>query len=193
MNSTLSLLKQEINKTNEAEHDLAKWKLAVTAALGAAAFGLGQDGSAPYWLLLFIPFVCTYVDLFDYQYQLRILVTARFLREHGQDDAVLQAYEQECEEVRARHIFSLGKLAEISCSLGACVLGPVFYLLDSHFNPGRGSLLVSPAVGGVIWLSGVLLIVFLWVYFQVKSRQLSGERASHPTHLAPASLRSVHT
>jgi hypothetical protein len=55
MDSTLILLKEEINKTNEAEHDLAKWKLGVTAALGAAALGVGKDGSPPYWLLLSIP------------------------------------------------------------------------------------------------------------------------------------------
>jgi hypothetical protein len=30
MDSTVNLLKEEINKTMEAEHDLAKWKLGVS-------------------------------------------------------------------------------------------------------------------------------------------------------------------
>ena len=93
---SLITLKEEINKNNEMEHDLAKWKLGVTAALGAAAFGLGKDcGTPPYWLLLFVPFVCAYIDLFVYQYELRILVIARFLRQHHQDgDKFLMKYEK---------------------------------------------------------------------------------------------------
>jgi hypothetical protein len=69
----------------EDEHDLAKWKLGVTAALAAAAFGLAGQNSGPnYWLLLIVPFVCAYVDLYAYQYELRIRVIARFLRGQSQ-------------------------------------------------------------------------------------------------------------
>jgi len=176
MDSSLRLLKEEINKVNEAEHDLAKWKLAVTAALGAAAFGLGKTGTAPYWLLLFVPFVCAYIDLFDYQYELRILVIARFLREHGESDKVLQEYEVECEKERASGgTFSLSKWAEFSCSLFLPLSGLVLYLLDSRNNPGRGSLLMPPAAAAAIWLLGVLLIGALWAYFLVSSLRLSTE------------------
>lgn len=186
MDSTLNLLKQEINKTFEAEHDLAKWKLGVTAALGAAAFGFGKDGSNPnYWLLLFVPFVCAYVDLFNYQYELRILVIARFLRKPGQGDELLQKYELECERERGKRIFSLGNLAEISCSLGASILGPIFYVLHNrYYGSDKGSLLVSRPAAGMIWLWGVLLIIFLWLYFQYKTRQLSGDGESRQTTAA---------
>src|SRR5437879_5385022 len=129
MDSALNLLKEEINKTMEAEHDLAKWKLGVTAAMGTAAFGLAK-GSPNYWLLLLVPFVCAYVDLYAYQYQLRIHVIARFLREHAEGDVVLQTYEKECEKWRSQDIFSLGNWAGLGCSLGASVLGPVFYALQ---------------------------------------------------------------
>ena len=175
MDSTPNLLKQEINKTMEAQHDLAKWKLGVTAALGAAAFGLAKDRPS-YWLLLFVPFVCAYVDLYAYQYQFRILVIARFLRENANDDAVLQKYEQECAKLRVQHVFSLGNWAGIGCSLGASVLGPVFYALQGAHRPD--DLLVSPHAAEVIWLSGVLLIAFLWRYFQDQTQKISGESDS---------------
>ncbi len=57
MGSALNLLKEEINQTSGMGHDLAKWKLGVTATLGAAAFGLANNGVPNYWLLLFVPFV----------------------------------------------------------------------------------------------------------------------------------------
>jgi uncharacterized membrane protein (GlpM family) len=169
---SLSLLKQEINKTMESEHDLAKWKLGVTAALGGAAFGLAKD-NPNYWLLLSVPFVCAYVDLYLYQYQLRIRVIARFLREKATSDLVLQEYEQRCQDLRDQHIFSLGNWAAIGCSLGVSVLGPVFYFLQRMQHKGSpDSLLVSPVAAGMIWLVGALLIVCLWWYFQNQAEDI---------------------
>jgi hypothetical protein len=179
MDSTLNLLKEEINKTLEAEHDLAKWKLGVTAALGAAALGLSKDFNPNYWLLLLVPFVCAYVDLYAYQYQFRILVIARFLRERPEGGAVLQRYEQECEKLRKQNVFSLGSWAGIGCSLGAALLGPVLYLLkcwhDGKFPDIRASLVAA----GVLWFVGVLLIIYLWRYFKHQAEKISGESEAH--------------
>lgn len=181
MDSTLSLLKQEINTTMEAQHDLAKWKLAVTAALGAAAFGLSKEGPKSYWLLLFVPFVCAYIDLYAYQYEFRILVIARFLREHAQEDTVLQEYEKECEKWRRKDIFSLGNWAGFGCSLGVSVIGPAFYVLQRIDNPaGANSLLVPPAAATTIWLLGVLLIVFLWRRFTDETQKFSMKSNARP-------------
>lgn len=178
MDSTLNLLKEEINKTMEAEHDLAKWKLGVTAALGAAAFGIGK--SPNYWLLLFVPFVCAYIDLYAYQYQLRIGVLAQFLRVHAQDDPVLRMYEEKCHELREEGpAFSLGDWAGIGCSLGASIFGPVFYILQRYQTGPDKSLLVSPWAAGVIWLLGALLIIYLWWYFHAQSAKICEERRSH--------------
>ncbi len=172
---SIVLLKQEINQTNEQEHDLAKWKLGVTAALGAAAFGIGKNDNPGYWLLLFIPFVCAYIDLFVYQYEIRILVLANFIRNHGQDDRVLNSYERECDERRGKtRVFSLGDWADLSCSLGASIIGPVFYFLHRRTHPKDTSLLISPAAAGVIWSAGVLLIVGLTIYFQIQRKALLG-------------------
>jgi hypothetical protein len=177
MESTLITLKEEINKTNEAEHDLAKWKLGVTAMLGAAAFGLGRDPENPqYWLLLFVPFVCAYVDLFSYQYELRIRVIARFLRVYGDGDPLLRDYERECEQERKKGVFSLSNVAEFGCSLAASVIGPLFYLLQNVPHQRSDSWLVSPAAAAGVWIGGVALIVALWVYFHVRARSLSDEQ-----------------
>lgn len=175
MDEALTLLKEEINKTLEAEHDLGKWKLAVTAALGAAAFGLaGHDPN--YWLLLFVPFVCAYIDLYSYQYEFRVRVIARFLREHPGRDAVLQIYEQECERLRGQDVFSLGNWAGIGSSLGASVLGPVVYFLRiQHDHAFSESLLLPLTAAGAIWFLGALLIFILWRYFQSHARTISGE------------------
>lgn len=164
MESALNLLKQEINKTHGAVQDLAKWKLVVTAALGAAAFGLFEK-DPKYWLLLFAPFVCAYIDLYAYQLELRVLVIARFLQRHrdGEDD-FLQQYEKECETLRGpgKHVFSLDSWAGIGCSLAVCVSGPVLYFLQCP-STRQCYLGISLPWAKRIWLSGVVLIGLLYL------------------------------
>jgi hypothetical protein len=182
MESALNLLKQEINATSKAAHDLAKWKLVVTAALGAAAFGLAQN-NPKYWLLLFVPFVCAYIDLFDYQLQLRILVIARFLQKHREGDGLLQRYEQECEALRGlgKYVFSLDKWAGISCSLGVCASGPVLYYFMQRQPACQDYLGVPFPCAVAIWLFGVFLIVFLYVISKVIAREVPGTSDSGPS------------
>jgi hypothetical protein len=89
----------------------------------------------------------------------------------------LGKYEQECEKWRNQHVFSFGNWAGIGCSLGASVLAPVFYLLQRRhdtFPPERG-LLVSPKAALAIWGLGVLLIVFLWIFFVFQTSRISGK------------------
>lgn len=188
--SAPELLKEEINKTQDAEHDLAKWKLVVTAALGTVAFGLSKDNSPAYWLLFLVPFVCAYVDLYDYQYRLRTLVIAKFLREEG-GDPILTAYEERCAAERHKHFFSLGTRAAISSSIGVSVFGPLFYFLIPH-QPASGlsipaagatfaattptmanSLLVSPTYAMVIWGVGIAVVVGLYVHFLFKQHNIN--------------------
>ena len=82
--NTYHLLKKEINQTIKSLHDFAKWKLIVTSAIAAAALGLapGTAGAPLYWLFLFTPFACAYIDLNCYQYLIRITVISRYLREN---------------------------------------------------------------------------------------------------------------
>lgn len=179
LNLTLNALKDEINKTNEQEHDLAKWKLGVTAALGVAAFGITKDSKSNHWLLLLVPFVCAYIDLYAYQYQVRIMVIARFLRDHpGDTDTALHDYEKECGVWRRKHVFSLGNFAGISSSVGASALGPIFYFLVRQGTTESDTLLVSPCVAVVIWLVGLFLLVFLRWYFRTRVKMVEKEAPS---------------
>jgi hypothetical protein len=181
MDSALNLLKQEINATVAEGHDLAKWKLVVTAALGVAAFGLTEKNKPCYWVLLFVPFVCVYIDLYTYQMRLRVQVIAKFLREHPEGDAVLQKYELECQKLRGphRHVFDVENLAGLTCSLFVSGSGPVLYFL--LLLRGRASLddlLISPAAAGIVWLFGVFLIVLLYKVSKRMGKPFSGSSDS---------------
>ena len=186
MDSALNLLKQEINTTAEAERDLAKWKLAVTAALGAAAFGLAEH-VPEYWLLLFVPFVCAYIDLYAYQMQLRILVIARFLREHAEGEPILQKYEEECQKLREphQHVFDLNNLAGFSCSLFGSASGPILlYLLYRNHRAQLENLAVSFPAAATVWIVGVALIICLFAIYKRMERVLGVQTSRIPTVLA---------
>ncbi len=164
-------LKDEINKANEQEHDLAKWKLAVAAALGVAAFGITKDSQPSHWLLLLVPFVCAYIDLYAYQYQLRIMALAQFLRrDQPEDDPVLRQYELACLNWRNNGAFSLGTGAGLGSSILASVAGPIFYFLVPKRQPD--SLLVPTCWAVYIWLFGLFLIIFLYVYFRLGVKKI---------------------
>ncbi|HVU48028.1 MAG TPA: hypothetical protein VHD85_17995 [Terracidiphilus sp.] len=174
MDSTSALLKQEINQTQEAEHDLAKWKLVVTAALGATAFGLAGQSNTNLWLLLFIPFVCAYVDLYDYQYRLRVFVIAMFLRERARDEE-LKEYEWACEHIRQSRAkdFDLGKWAGLGSSVVASILGPLFYVL-ALFNNKAHEVIAMPLSATIpIWIFSLILVVYLYWDFHQKEKKLS--------------------
>jgi hypothetical protein len=177
MDPTLGLLKKEINQVSEMGHDLVKWKLGVTAALGVAAFGLTKDSNPNYWMLLLVPFVCAYIDLHAYQGQLRIQVIAWFLREHGERDPVLQKYEKECDRLRGprQHFFSLDNWAAFGCSIGASLLAAVFYFLRSAQPKVPDIVVVPPLVAKAIFISGAVLVVFFWLYLQYEVGKISAK------------------
>lgn len=180
---TLQLLKQEISQTMESQHDFAKWKLIVVAGLGTAALGLGKENlpNLPhYWLLLFIPFACAYIDLHSYQYQNRIMVIAHFIRDYRPggavqgDDAALQAYENLCQSFRKKHIFDLGQYANVAASITLSVVAG----LAPWFSPGSAPQQAPQQPQQApqhmlamecLWIVGVLLILLLWFYHRFYS------------------------
>ena len=160
-------LKQEISSTLDSLHDFAKWKLIVTSALAAAALGLtaGRSASPPYWLLLFVPYACAYVDLNTYQYVIRILVIARFLREHPGGYQALQEYEQYCEELRSKHrVFAFGEYAQVGSSLAFSLLAPVLAVM--HFAEVRDTLGLSLAIA--TWVLGLALVLGIFRQYRRK-------------------------
>lgn len=164
---SLSLLKEEINQTLESEHDFAKWKLIVAAALGGAALGLEKDTSPRYWLLLFIPFACAYIDLHLCQYQARILVLARFIRDYSPaggvkgSDKTLQDYERHVAHLRAskRYMFDLGQSANRVASLGLSLVAGLALAASWRSMP---SLNAGFWLGVGIWVFGIVLIWMVW-------------------------------
>jgi hypothetical protein len=167
--NTTHLLKKEINQTIKSLHDFAKWKLIVTSAIAAAALGLapGQNRQPLYWLFLFTPFACAYIDLNCYQYLIRITVISHFLRKNATtDDQVLQSYENQVNELRQRYnIFDLGQYAQIGVSLFISI-APVFAVVQFFREEQRVAVVLSLAA----WAVGVFLIYFLWRHYLRKTK-----------------------
>lgn len=174
---SLNLLKQEINQTMEDEHDFAKWKLIVAATLGAAALGFDKAAAPHYWLLLFIPYVCAYIDLHLYQYQARILVLAKFIRNYSaagaaNADNALQDYEKNCKTLRKAHFFDLGQAANFAASLGLSIVAPLiaFVAYSGSNQP------IKPTCSAVIiWVVGFVIICILWFFQRVRLGELKSD------------------
>ena len=92
-----SHLRSEIIESQKVRSQLLKWKLAIVAALGAAAFGLVQQNIDPYVsvVLCFIPLLCLYVDILCKHLNLRMFVIGCYFRLKGKID-----YEDMVEELR---------------------------------------------------------------------------------------------
>jgi hypothetical protein len=166
---SLNLLKQEINQTLESEHDFAKWKLIVVAALGGAALGPGKDAKPQAWILLFIPFACAFIDLHLSQYQARILVLAQFIRSYVPGggaavvDTTLRDYEEYCGSLRLqkKHIFDLGQFANSIASIGLSMAAALVAMAASWKWPP--AIDVHFWLGGGIWVAGIAAICIVWI------------------------------
>jgi len=160
---TTHLLKGEVNQTLESLHDFAKWKLIVTSALAAAAFGLTSAAATTrYWLLLFIPFACAYIDLNCYQYLIRISVIARSLRGAAASDADLARYEKLCDELRECGVFSLGEYAQVAVSLAISLVAPAFTVFQFRSANQKIGMWIAIA----FWALGVFSVLILWWYYK---------------------------
>ncbi|MCU1350529.1 MAG: uncharacterized protein JWO56_3559 [Acidobacteria bacterium] len=75
-------LREEIIDSQKAQNDLAKWKLIMVAAVGAAGLGAGLGNwkleMIVVWAL--IPCVCLYTDTVSYHAGIRIVTIARYFR-----------------------------------------------------------------------------------------------------------------
>ncbi len=103
-------LRDEIVESQKTRADILKWKLIIVASLGGAGLGLtGQAKDAAfgyaYLALMFIPFVCVYVDLLCRHNALRIEIIGAFLRSREADPQY--AYEQFVDSKRHLKAFDL--------------------------------------------------------------------------------------
>ena len=108
-------IRQEIRETQNIRSDLFKWKLIISAALGAVGLGITKGSQLSDYrsnvdlLFCLIPFVCAYVDLLCYHLNLRILIINKFFNRFTIDDNqvndwkeiyLLHHYEETCGQVR---------------------------------------------------------------------------------------------
>lgn len=140
-----SELRSEIVEAQKARTELLKWKLVLTAALGATGLGLGTaearvSPTTPNLSLVLccIPLLCAYVDLICAHLSLRILVIGTFLRNRSTGEAA--EYEQFAEKARNVQAYSLEQWASFGSS----------YLL-SLFVGGIGVERVSQTVTDAGW------------------------------------------
>ncbi|MGB5714946.1 MAG: hypothetical protein WBM44_29005, partial [Waterburya sp.] len=148
----METFRQEIIETQKARSDLLKWKLIISASLGAVGLGInisldsnGSNADSPIDLAFcLIPFVCAYVDLLCYHLNLRMFVINKFFArlevnkpkknneewQSWRDIYLFQEYEKTCGEVRdAFHLESLAlKWSTIILSL--IVIGVSYYAHD---------------------------------------------------------------
>lgn len=184
---TTELLKKEINQTVKSLHDFAKWKLIVTAALAASALGLTPSAKPVYWLFLFAPYACGYIDLNCYQYLIRITVISRFIRESKSGDTTLKAYEAYCEALRIKHnVFDLGLFAQIWVSI-IISISPIFAVLDFWKQPDHTDFWLAVAA----WIVGVLLVIYLWFHYKRKNKLADGRGTRGHTKAAEAKAGAV--
>lgn len=144
-------LRTEIIECQKSKVDLLKWKLILTAGLGAAGLGaagrgLGQAGSGMPLLWALVPLVCAYVDIVCYHNDLRIMVIAQFLRSDAQAGSFARAYEQSCQG--RRHFFLLENFAMYWGTLALSILvalGPwVMLWMPQVDNPERWAAASTP-------------------------------------------------
>lgn len=120
-------LRYEIVEAQKARTDLMKYKLVVTAVLGAVAVGIGPASGVkqiPY-VVGIIPLVALYVDAVCHHNDIRMLVIGRYLRSEG------IGYEAFAEAMRS--MFNLERVAldwsSLSLSGGIFLLGAGHLLL----------------------------------------------------------------
>ena len=170
-----TILKEEINQTHGTIHNIAQWKIILVTSLAAVALGLTSSsdlsqGPARFpalLLLLAVPFVCAYSDLFYYQNLLRILIIAQFIRTKTEDDT-LHRYETFVADARRGGAFFLETFAHIISS-AVLSLAPALCFASELRSPlfkGPWEHFVFLAIW-TIWLIGIwciflLLFQFLW-------------------------------
>lgn len=170
-------LREEIRQLQAESADLKKWKFLVTGSVAAAALGFVEhapNGSAH--ALALLPFLALYADLLCVDHDMKIFVTAAYLKTTTTDaNKELRDYELFYDALRKRGIWwwFAGWAASFGSSIAIAVAVLLYgtYVAKAH----RHWFWVSGGLGGAAQIA-------LWVWYQVMLRRM------HPH--AEASLES---
>lgn len=169
----IKILKEETKLTLSDLHDFAKWKLTAAAALASIGLGLTRDHSqASLWLLVFIPYVCLFVDLNIYNYNLRLLVISKVIKESCKANNLIRIYECTCEEKGCcrNGVFTPATLAQLGSSI-------MFSMLSiCAFFQSSGRLLLAAEIA--CWGIGMLLIALFYMDYKSKRNEILGKSVS---------------
>ena len=159
-------LREELIECQRTRSEFIRWKLILVAAVGSAAFGLGDKENPQHpELLAFIPLICTYVDSVCLHNDSRIMMIGRFLRESPLASAAARAYEQFCDEHRAK-FYNEGFALFISSLF---LSGLVASLGFGGYNPQAAPDPWHPTALVVSGLLGAAMTLFLsWNYTRLQ-------------------------
>lgn len=174
-------LRMEIIETQKARSDLLKYKLIGVAVLAATGLGLQQSTPQAFmdvnYTLGIIPFVCVYVDLLCYHFNIRILVIGNYLRCHDDKYEVfvhsltdkINALRTN-EHRRTLNIFEIEDWALLwsSIALSLLVLIYAIYLMISQ----QSYLSTKPFVLLFLSISGIVLSAIIRRMYDSRSGEL---------------------
>jgi hypothetical protein len=172
-------LREEVIECQRARSEFIRWKLILVAAVGSAAFGLGdKDNPKHPELLAFIPLICTYVDSVCLHNDSRIMMIGRFLRESPLASEAARAYEKFCAEHRAS-FYNEGFAVFISSLLLSVVIASIGF---AGYNPEATPDPWHPNVLAASGLLGAALTLFLsWNYIRVQRGKEPIQVFRHPS------------
>jgi len=157
--TTTSQLRSEILQAQVARTDLLKYKLFVSAAIGAVALGTGPSaggGKVPY-VVGIIPLVCLYIDAVCKHNDIRILVIGRFLglRRSGSFAAEYERFAGSLRSVFGLEAFALSfSTMVLSSGIAAAGAGRLIF----QGSAADAKLVSIELASGVLGVLGTLLL-----------------------------------
>jgi len=171
-------LRSEIVETQKVRSDLLKWKLIITAVLGAAGLGLSKDlqiTAEARYLLCLIPLVCQYVDMLCKNLNMRTYVISRYILSENRT----KSYETFAQEARAMDKIDFSweffwgykkkkidayALEDIALQWSTRVLSTMVIILGFHFYPIKNGVLDPSWWVFIVSGGGGLILSFITEY-----------------------------
>lgn len=131
-------LPDEIIDAHQSRSDFLKWKLILVAALGAAAFGLGEKTTPAPLLLALIPWVCLYVDLICSSLNMRQIIIGAFYARTVQDS--YERFVQQHRRAFEMEDWALYRSSNVLCLI-VLVVGPCMIPWPAGWIPVGSAML----------------------------------------------------